>query len=94
MMNYNVYLHPALKHAIEATMELEKARLKLQTVLGKETFEKVKNIIENEEAGKRAAFYETITEAACYGSDFSKVETIKDIADIYARFIIKRAFGE
>ena len=38
------------------------------------------------------AFYLTIYEATCAGQNFSRVESLEDIADIYARFIIGQAF--
>lgn len=74
--------------------ELEEARIQLQMVLEPEIFERVRRIIEAQDVRKRAAYYGTIVEAVCAGKDFSRVESIKDITDIYARFIIGRTFGE
>ncbi|MDF1495471.1 hypothetical protein [Caproiciproducens sp. CPB-2] len=90
----NVIFHPAFTEAIRAAAELEEERVKLQTVMGPQTFERVQTIIERQPAAKRAAFYGTIFEAVCAGEDFSQVETIEDIGGIYARFIVRRAFRE
>ncbi|MEA5041401.1 MAG: hypothetical protein VB053_02555 [Oscillibacter ruminantium] len=90
-MDYNnVTFHPAFVAAIRAEAE----RVKLKTVLGPQTFERVRAIVEQQPAEKRAAFYGTICEATCAGEDFSRVESIEDIGGIYARFIVCRAFGD
>lgn len=93
MNDYRVTFHPDFAEAVKRAAELDEERTMLQTVLEPETFERVRKIVEAQEAGKRATYYGTIREAVCGGEDFSKVESIKDIADIYARFIIGRAFG-
>lgn len=89
----HITFHPALVSLIEAEVELEETRCRAAVVLGPEVFRRVSKIVEAERSDKRAAFYETIAEAACAGNDFSRVETIRDIGEIYAQFIIKRAFG-
>lgn len=94
-MNQNsVTFHPAFTEAIKATVELDEERVKLQTVLEPRTFERVRAIIERQPAEKRAAFYGTIFEAVCAGEDFSRVQSIEDIGEVYARFIVRRALGE
>lgn len=79
---------------IEKVTLLEEERAKLQCVMEPRTFEQVREIVEAQEARKRVAFYGTIYDAACAGEDFSRVESLKDVADIYARFVVRRAFGE
>jgi hypothetical protein len=88
-----VLFHPAFIEAIKETQETDEQRARLQVVLEPPTFERVCRIVEGEAARKRAAFYGTIFEAACAGEDFSKVESIRDIADIYARFVVRGALG-
>lgn len=95
----NIIFHPALIKAIEKAAiteeaEREEERAKLQAVLERQTFERVRAIIEQQPAENRAAFYGTIFEAVCAGEDFSRVESIEDIGEIYARFIVRRALGE
>lgn len=92
MEDCTIKLHPAFLQMMENIAELEEARTQLQMVLEPEIFERVRQIIEAQEVRKRAAYYGTIIEAVCAGKDFSRVESIQDIADIYARFIIERAF--
>jgi len=94
MNYYNVTFHPAVKEAIRDALERDEERAKLQTVLEPRTFERVREIVERQPAEKRAAFYGTICEAVCAGEDFSKVQSIDDIGGVYARFIVRRAFGE
>jgi hypothetical protein len=86
--------HPAFIEAIRATVERDEERVKLQTVLGTRTFERVRKIIERQPAENRAAFYGTIFEAVCAGEDFSQVQSIEDIGEVYARFIVRRALGK
>ena len=94
MNECKVTFHPAFVEAIRNAAELEEERARLQMVMEKSTFERVRRIVEAQPAEKRAAYYGTICEATCAGQDFSSVESLKDIADIYARFIIGRAFEE
>lgn len=94
MNECKVTFHPAFVQAIKSAAELEEERTRLQMVMEKSTFERVRGIIETQPAEKRAAYYGTICEATCAGQDFSRVESLEDIADIYARFIVGRAFGE
>ncbi len=94
MSNNNVTFHPAFVAAIRAEAAREEERVKLQAVIGPQTFERVRTIVEQQPAEKRAAFYGTICEATCAGEDFSRVESIEDIGEIYARFIVHRAFGD
>ena len=94
MNECKVTFHPAFAQAIKNAAELEEERTRLQMVMEKSTFERVRGIIETQPAKKRAAYYGTICEATCAGQDFSRVESLEDIADIYARFIVGRAFGE
>jgi len=89
-----VTFHPAFVEAAKGVAELEEERWRLQTIMNAGTFERVRRIVEAQPARKRAAYYGTICEAARAGQDFSHVETLEDIADIYARFIIGRAFGD
>ena len=55
--------------------------------------EKLIQIIENEsdDIERRIAFLETTIEELLAGADYSKCETINDIADVYAASIIRRA---
>lgn len=94
MNDYRVTFHPDFAEAVKRAAELDEERTKLQTVLEPETFERVRKIVETQDARKRAAYYGTIREAVCAGEDFSRVESIKDIADVYARFVVRRALGE
>lgn len=94
MNRYEVTFHPAFLEAANAAAEIEEERLKLQCVLEHDTFERVRAIIEEQEPHKRAAYYGTICEAACAGEDFARVESLRDIADVYARFAVRRALGE
>ena len=94
MNECKVTFHPVFVEAVKDAAELEEERTRLQTVMENDTFERVREIIEVQPARKRAAFYGTIYEATCAGQDFSRVESLEDIADIYARFIIGRAFEQ
>lgn len=94
-MKCKVTFHPALVETVKAVVaELGKERVNLQAVMEPETFERVREIIEAQAIEKRAAYYGTICEAVCAGEDFSHVQSLRDIADIYARFIVRRALGE
>lgn len=93
MNSYNATFRPDFAEAVKRAAELDEERIMLQTVLEPETFERVRKIVEAQDARKRAAYYGTIREAVCGGEDFSKAESIRDIADIYARFIVGRLFG-
>ena len=90
----NVAFRPALNYAVEEAVKLEEERSRAAVILGPETFERVRGIVEKQDLQKRAAFYGTITEAACAGEDFSQVDSIEDIGGIYARFVVRRNFGE
>ena len=94
MNGHEVTFHPAFVEAVKAAAEIGEEQLKLQCVLEHDTFERVRAIIEAQEPRKRAAYYGTIYEAVCAGEDFSRVESLRDIADIYAHFIVRRIFGE
>lgn len=89
-----ITFHPAFGEAIKTVEKIDEERTRLQMVLEPETFERVRRIVEEQETKRRAAFYGTICEAVCAGEDFSHVESIKDIADVYARFVVRRALGE
>ena len=91
MNECKVTFHPVFVEAVKDAAELEEERTQLQMVMEKSTFERVREIIEAQPAEKRAAYYGTIYEATCAGQDFSRVESLEEIADIYARFIIGRA---
>jgi len=91
--DYAIKYSPEFLKAARDAAELDEERTKLQTVLEPETFERVRQIVEAQDIRKRAAYYGTILEAARAGEDFSRVESIRDIADIFALFIIGRAFG-
>ena len=92
MNECKVTFHPAFVEAGKDAAELDEERTRLQSVMENGTFERVRGIIEAQPARKWAAFYGTIYEATCAGQDFSRVESLEDIADIYTRFIIGRAF--
>ena len=92
MNECKVTFHPAFVEAVKDAAELDEERTRLQAAMGADTFERVRGIIEAQPARKRAAFYWTIYEATCAGQNFSRVESLEDIADIYARFIIGQAF--
>lgn len=94
MNGHEVTFHPAFAEAVKATAEIGEERLKLQSVLEHGTFERVQKTVEAQELRKRVAYYGMIYEAVCAGEDFSRVESLQDIADIYARFAVRRAFGE
>lgn len=90
----NIAFRPTLKYAMEEAVKLGEEQNRAAAVLGPETFERVRGIVEKQDLQKRAAFYGTITEAACAGEDFSQVDSIEDIGGIYARFVVRRTFGE
>ena len=92
MEDCTIKLHPAVPQMMANIAELEEARTQLQMVLEPALPIYDGQIIEAQDVRKRAAYYGTIVEAVCAGKDFSRVESIQDIADIYARFIIGRAF--
>lgn len=92
MNECKVTFHPAFVEAVKDAAELDEERTRLQSVMENGTFERVRGIIEAQPARKRATFYWTIYEATCAGQNFSRVESLEDIADIYARFIIGQAF--
>lgn len=87
-----VTFHPAFEEAVKDVVDLEENQIRLQTVMEKDTFNRVREIIESQPVRKRAAFYGTIYDAVCAGYDFSCVKSLEDIADIYAKFIIEKAF--
>ena len=70
MNDYRVTFHPNFTEAIKRAAELDEERTKLQTVLEPETFERVRKIVEAQDASKRAAYYGTIRDAVCGGEDF------------------------
>ncbi|MGE4484583.1 MAG: hypothetical protein AB7C97_05655 [Oscillospiraceae bacterium] len=99
MSKDKVTFHPALINALAAhsglSSESIKESLKYETVMavlkivvGENTFQRVRLIIEREDFWKRAAYYSTISDAARAGYDFSNVETLRDIADIYAHYFV------
>lgn len=90
----NVTLHPAFRPALQAVTEKQTEQLRAKAVLLPAVFERVKTIVEREEFRKQAAFYGTIAEAAAGGADFSAVESIRDIGDVYARYIVGRTYDE
>ena len=92
MNECKVTFHPVFMEAVKDAAELDEERTRLQSVMENGTFERVRGIIEAQPARQRAAFYWTIYEATCAGQNFSRVESLEDIADIYARFIIGQAF--
>lgn len=92
-MMEHITWNPVIKPALAALVELEEERNRAVAVLGTEIFGRVREIVEGQPMEKRAAFYGTITEAACAGEDFSQVDSIADIGNIYAQFIVRRTFG-
>ncbi len=92
MADYAIKYHPEFLKVARDAAELDEERTKLQTVLEPETFDRVRQIVEAQDIRKRAAYYGTIFEAARAGEDFSHVESIRDIGDIFTRFIIGRTF--
>ena len=72
MNECKVTFHPVFVEAVKDAAELDEERTRLQAVMGADTFERVRAIIEAQPARKRAAFYGTIYEATCAGQDFSR----------------------
>lgn len=71
---------------LQELMEIEQEQTKLQHILGKQTFERVRKIVEQQPSYKRAAFYETACRAAMAGYDYSAVESISDMGSIFAKY--------
>lgn len=89
-----VFIRPVLKELIDQHVEFEEIKNKLRAVLGETAYVKVEAIIEKEPfVSRKSAFYETIFDAASFGADFSKVKNLKDIADVYAKYVYQRYFG-
>ena len=92
MNECKVTFHPVFVEAVKDAAELDEERTRLQAVMGADTFERVRAIIEAQPARKRAAFYGTIYEATCAGLYFPRVYSREDIAQISAGFIRGGAF--
>ena len=92
MNECKVTFHPVFVEAVKDAAELDEERTRLQAVMGADTFERVRAIIEAQPARKRAAFYGTIYEATCAGLFFARVYSLEEIADLYAGFIMGRGF--
>lgn len=86
-------VHPAAAPYIEATMAREAQKIRAQATLSPAVYLQVVQIVEKESIYKQEAFYSTIAEAAMYGEDFSHVTTIRDIGEVYAKYLFKRVFG-
>lgn len=74
--------------------ESDEQRSRASVVLGPSVFACVSAIVGKEPVRKQAAFYETICTAALSGYDFSEVESIKDIADVYAHYFVRNIIGD
>ena len=92
MNECKVTFHPVFVEAVKDAAELDEERTRLQAVMGADTFERVRAIIEAQPARKRAAFYGTIYEATCAGLFLARVHAVAASAAISARFICGRAF--
>jgi hypothetical protein len=77
--------------ASENAVKYDELKTRIRTITP--DAEKLIQIIENEsdDIERRIAFLETTVEELLAGADYSKCETIKDIADVYAASIIRRA---
>lgn len=77
--------------ASENAVKYDELKTRIRTITP--DAEKLIQIIENEsdDIERRIAFLETTIEELLAGADYSKCETIKDIADVYAASIIRRA---
>ena len=64
MNECKVTFHPVFVEAVKDAAELDEERTRLQAVMGADTFERVRAIIEAQPARKRAAYYWTICKAA------------------------------
>lgn len=69
--------------------KLDEQRARANVVLGPSVFARVSAIVDKEPDYKRASFYETICTAALAGYDFSAVESIRDIAEVYAHYFLR-----
>lgn len=78
---------------VKEFIEIEEWKARIIVVLPSPTSEKIVKIVEAQPFEKRVAFYGTICDAALAGYDFSAVDTIEDISDVYARYLIKKVFG-
>ena len=77
--------------ASENAVKYDELKTRIRTITP--DAEKLIQIIENEsdDIERRIAFLETTIEELLAGADYSKCETINDIADVYAASIIRRA---
>lgn len=87
-----VVFHPVFEEALKDAVELDENRIRLQTVMESNVFNRIMEIVESQPVRKRSAYYGTIYEAVCAGYDFSRVKSLNDIGDIYAQFIIRKTF--
>ena len=66
-----VWAYGGLADIAAELAELEEERTNLALLMGREAFERVREIVEAQPREKWAAFYGTIREAVCGGADFS-----------------------
>ena len=86
MNECKVFFHPAFAEAVKDVAKLDEERTRLQTVMENNAFERVRRIIETQPLRTRTALYWSIYKATCAGQDFSRVDSMKDIAYIYTQF--------
>lgn len=79
--------------AVRAQIEQDNANALLISLAGKEIGERLIRIIEGQHTEKHLAFTETTIEALKAGYDYSQCKTIDDMAEVYARYLIEKAFG-
>lgn len=84
------YLYQGERKHLEHLAALDEAETKLQAVMGKETADRVVEIIRQEDPEKQEAFMKTTLEAALGGADYSKCETLEQMAGIYAAYLTGR----
>ena len=84
------YVNNMARAEVQKQVERQENEIKLETILGKELADHILEIIMEQDEDKQDAFLETTIEAAMAGADYSRCQTMDDVADVYARWLIGR----
>ena len=77
----------------EEAAEIERLELQLQRVAGAELAARLIGIIHQQRKEKWEGFLGTTAEAIMNGADYSACQTIDDMAEVFARNFVERAWG-
>ena len=83
------YISATRRHMTELQIRYDKATTELNMIFGSD---KLTKIIEAESSDydRRMAFFETTRQELLNGADYSKCETIDDMAEVYSESLLRR----